>query len=94
MENKYFECVKCGLCCKTASVAVLTLIGLPVHGSGAGCGNLKDDNSCGIYESRPAICRVDKVHSMAYGSVSWDDFKKMSNKACIELQTKYGWKGN
>ena len=37
--------------------------GLPDRGDGA-CANLNENNQCSIYETRPDICRVDKVYEM------------------------------
>ena len=51
-----FQCSKCGACCKRAGLVGL----MPDRGDGA-CFYLQEDNTCGIYETRPEICRVDAM---------------------------------
>jgi len=48
-----FLCSQCGACCREAANLGL----MPDRGDGA-CIHLQQDNSCGIYETRPEICRV------------------------------------
>lgn len=50
-----WECKQCGTCCKMAGL----LIKEWDRGDG-GCKNLKEDNTCLIYNIRPEICRVKK----------------------------------
>jgi Fe-S-cluster containining protein len=45
------ECTKCGACCIAPDIAALDK---PV---GMRCPHLQDDNLCGVYETRPQICR-------------------------------------
>lgn len=45
------ECLKCGTCCTAPDISSL---GKPV---GERCKHLGEDNRCGIYATRPAICR-------------------------------------
>lgn len=45
------ECTMCGACCVAPDISAIgKKIGQP-------CPNLMPDNSCGVYENRPQICR-------------------------------------
>lgn len=46
------ECARCGTCCVAPDIAALDK---PL---GVRCPHLGEDRLCGIYESRPAICRA------------------------------------
>jgi uncharacterized protein len=46
------ECLRCGACCVGPDIAALDKpLGVP-------CRHLLQDNTCGLYEQRPAICRA------------------------------------
>ena len=45
-----WECIQCGMCCKRYD---------PETDSIMSCQYLQEDNSCGIYETRPIACRMD-----------------------------------
>ncbi|HZI09251.1 MAG TPA: YkgJ family cysteine cluster protein [Myxococcus sp.] len=45
------ECTRCGACCVAPDIAALDK---PL---GMRCPHLQEDNLCGVYEQRPAICR-------------------------------------
>lgn len=46
-----YQCVACGACCTAPDISTLKKpLGVP-------CSHLGPDNLCGIYESRPAVCR-------------------------------------
>jgi len=47
----FVECLKCGTCCTAPDISTL---GKPL---GARCPHLGGDGLCGIYATRPAICR-------------------------------------
>ena len=58
-----FKCNGCGACCRrvgTMPKEVLAINNLSVRADGS-CTNLKSDNSCSIYETRPTICRVSEM---------------------------------
>ena len=62
------------------------MFGLPRAERG-GCGHLRADNSCAIYENRPSICDVRKTWSDVYsGRMTWEEYKVLSEAACLELQ--------
>jgi len=63
------ECrTNCGACCIAPSISS-PIPGMP-DGKPAGvrCIHLKDDYSCGIYESRPKVCRDFKAEELVCGS--------------------------
>lgn len=91
---KEFPCTKCGACCKLVPDAVLDIFSLPKSPTG-GCGYLKQDNSCSIYDNRPDICNVTKMWKKYHSSkMSWDEYIKVSLEACATLQTKLYEKEN
>jgi|10_taG_2_1085330.scaffolds.fasta_scaffold02032_2 hypothetical protein len=76
-DNPIFPCNQCGACCRAAN---------PFTGRGR-CPELGEDNLCKIYETRPDICRVEKVW-MKYG-LSWEEYEKMALEACALLDTMF-----
>lgn len=81
METK-FNCSKCGACCKLIPDPVLKIYGLPRSKNG-GCGHLLADNSCSIYDARPDVCNVKIMWDKNYSkTVTWDDYKKISEELC------------
>lgn len=80
-----FPCTKCGACCR--------LIGnLPEmkdfnRGDGV-CKNLTKDNLCKIYDSRPDICRMDKMQPPVMTNQEWH---RRNAIACNKLHLRvYG----
>ena len=60
MSTNKFPCVGCGACCRKLHLLneeQLKDAGLEAREDGS-CVNLKEDNSCSIYEDRPDICIV------------------------------------
>jgi Fe-S-cluster containining protein len=57
-----FPCTACGACCRRLNLVpapMLRAAGLN-HVAGR-CEHLTADNLCGIYETRPDLCRVDTM---------------------------------
>ena len=54
-----FLCSNCGACCRAAGKMNGAKYGLPIKEDGS-CANLIG-NLCSIYDTRPDICRVDKM---------------------------------
>ena len=52
MSLDAFPCTKCGACCRRAPQT-----GWVPAAENGHCLHLQDDNTCGIYETRPQICR-------------------------------------
>lgn len=57
MEGSGFPCSSCGICCRKLPEW------FPYQEDGV-CRFLEDDNSCGIYDERPIVCRVDAMASV------------------------------
>lgn len=54
----------------------------PKRADGA-CLHLTADNRCAIYETRPAICRVDALRPANVPVVTWHS---LNEEACADLQ--------
>lgn len=83
-----FPCTGCGICCQNIS----TVKELKEFDLGNGVCKFFDikTNSCTIYESRPDICKVDKMFDIKYSNeFSKKEFYKLNAKVCNELQKKY-----
>lgn len=74
-----FLCSGCGACCRAAGKMNGASYGLPIKEDGS-CAHLVG-NSCSIYNSRPDICRVDKMAHKNPIETSKDYFIR-STKAC------------
>ena len=79
-----FLCSSCGACC----MAVGGHFGLPDRGDGA-CANLTKDNQCSIYETRPDICRVNKVYKWVKKDITKKQFYIENTKMCHQLIDKF-----
>ena len=83
-----FPCSGCGLCCQNISnVDELKEFDL---GNGV-CKYFNFlDNSCDIYETRPDICKVDKMFDIKYNQYfSKEEFYIENAKICNSMQDKY-----
>lgn len=80
-----FPCDNCGACCKSIRLSELTK--WLDRGDGI-CKHFDEDNSnCSIYENRPEICNVKKMHMKYYqNSFSWAEFIVLNQRACSELK--------
>lgn len=69
-----FPCTGCGACCRRINKAVASIgsdasdpmseFYFPYKWDQTGrCEKLLPDNSCSVYEDRPLICNIDKLHS-------------------------------
>lgn len=80
-----FPCSGCGLCCRNVDKAEET------RGFDRGDGTCRHfidlTRTCGIYDDRPDICRVDRQFAQRYASsMSWYDFVALNVRACEMLQ--------
>jgi Fe-S-cluster containining protein len=74
-----FLCSSCGACCRRAGKLGL----MPQREDGA-CIYLTKDNKCSIYETRPDVCRVNKMaeknrHLLGLTTI---EYYKMNNEIC------------
>ena len=85
-ETKSFGCWKCGACCKIAGLT--PQLAHWNRGDGA-CIHLQADNSCGIYETRPDVCRVNKMWEREFSdAVTWDKYIELTERACRVLDAQ------
>lgn len=83
-----FPCSKCGICCQN----ITGIEELESYDMGNGTCKYFDISSdmCTIYDTRPNICRIDKMFDLKYKkSFSKLEFYNLNAKACNELQEKF-----
>jgi len=83
-----FPCSSCGLCCQNISqIKELKEFDL---GNGV-CKYFDIDTKlCQIYETRPDICRVDKMFDIKYYQYFMkNEFYTLNANACNSMQEKY-----
>jgi len=79
-----YPCTNCGLCCQNIA-KIDELVALD-DGSGS-CKHYVPKQGCNIYETRPAICRVDEGYLLyAKDKLSRDDYYQANATVCNELQ--------
>ncbi len=85
-----FPCSGCGLCCRNISkVQELKDFDL---GNGVCKYFNYENNFCLIYETRPDICRVDKMFELQYHKdYTKLEFYKLNADVCNFLQNSYGF---
>lgn len=84
-----FPCSQCGLCCQRVALAEQTRF----LDRGDGIFRHYDEGSrqCMIYETRPDICRVDKMYDKVYASqYTWKGFVILNMRACHAMQAQAG----
>lgn len=93
--RKSFPCTQCGICCQRVHLASETRY--LDRGDGV-CKHYDAEHKiCGIYESRPDICRVDTQYDLHYASqCTWNRFVELNLAVCVSLQkqaadTPVGW---
>ncbi len=83
-----FPCSCCGLCCQNIS----TVDELSKFDTGDGVCKYFDfpSSSCKIYETRPDICRIEKMYEKKYNKIfTKKDFYIENAEICNRLQEKY-----
>jgi Fe-S-cluster containining protein len=78
---RQFPCDGCGLCCR----AVGHIHMLP--STNGVCDHLKDGR-CGIYATRPIICRVGAMFTLAGGNYTWEQWIDVNTQACNTLKSR------
>jgi Fe-S-cluster containining protein len=91
-----FPCHGCGMCCRQMSAVLAVCSALPtgtvlgdaaaafpyaVDEAGA-CSQLQDDNTCGVYDSRPDLCSVDRMFELLHPAMSRADWYAVNAAAC------------
>lgn len=105
-----FKCTSCGACCALVGLAVnsarervlrgdqspltLEVARFPFKIEGLRCENLNPDNSCRIYDTRPDICRVDRMFDLHYSKqMSKKEYYGATEQQCRTLESLLKSKG-
>lgn len=86
-----FLCSGCGACCVWAG----RLKDMPQNPQTGACIHLTSDMKCSIYDTRPDICRIDKMYEINSGSIdgiemSRKEFYKLNTMACHRMIDEEG----
>ena len=87
MSEKFFDCDKCGLCCKNIRKSFLD-VNLD-RGDGV-CKNFDDlTKLCKIYYERPIFCNVDAYYEKFLKNfMSRENFHEINRAACQKLKAE------
>jgi len=79
-----FPCTGCGACCRRVGLVAETRY--LDRGDGA-CRHYDDSRkSCGIYEHRPLVCRVEPYFDAHFAQrYDWDEFVALNLAVCAQL---------
>lgn len=78
-----FECDKCGCCCRHLDRSEL----YKELDRGDGICKYLEGNICSIYETRPALCRVDLSYEMYFRPyMDKQQYYKLNTEACKKLK--------
>lgn len=81
-----FPCTKCGACCRRAG----SMPGFPEPVDENGhCVHLQEDNTCGIYEDRPKMCRIDFV-ARFFPGMTEEEYYEATRRECNKMQRADG----
>lgn len=83
-----FPCTRCGLCCQHLKLS--PLYAALDRGDGVCQHYDKDARACSIYDSRPALCRIDESYPFFAAQMSHDDYHRANLQACQELINRFG----
>lgn len=82
-----FPCTGCGQCCKQI-YGVLIEDGFALEDGS--CKHLQPDNSCGIYETRPDVCRMSELKAQRSPELTDEEFHQQRANTCNRLQEYEG----
>ncbi len=78
-----FVCDKCGECCRHLDLSPL----YRALDRGDGVCKFLEGDLCGIYESRPLLCRVDESFDAFYrGIMSREEYDRLNGEACSKMK--------
>lgn len=79
-----FPCTKCGLCCQNVHLNILYRE--LDRGDGV-CKNLTNLMTCGIYDNRPMMCRIDEAYdTIFFEHLTRQAYYKLNAECCYHLQ--------
>lgn len=80
-----FPCDQCGCCCRNLALS-------PLYAEldrGDGVCKYLNGNLCGIYETRPLLCRVDESYEAFFKEVmSLEEYYQLNLDACQKLKKR------
>ena len=89
-----FACSSCGACCKRIGAVKEKFkeLNFPYQVNEEGvCEMLGEDNKCKVYESRPDVCRTDKVYENFFEEqMTKLEYYKENAKGCNEFMQEDG----
>ena len=97
-----YPCTKCGACCRRIDKSIehvkrlqkinerfKAISDFPYTFDKTGrCENLQDDNTCKVYDHRPAICKLDVWFT--FFDMPLEEFYAMNIEACNEAMKEDG----
>lgn len=79
-----FKCDQCGVCCRNVGKS-------PIYkdlDDGTGKCRYLDGNLCGIYETRPLLCRVDESYETFFkDQMTLEEYYRLNYEACNKLKS-------
>lgn len=86
-----YPCTQCGLCCRLVSHSARTA--QLDRGDGVCIHFVESTDLCGIYDQRPAVCRVDEAYVDYAETMSLVEFYAANAEICNALQKSFGVAG-
>lgn len=78
-----FRCNQCGECCRNLDKSPLYAA---LHDGDGVCRYL-EGNLCGIYDTRPLLCRIDESYEVLMkGILSYEEYLKLNYMYCEKLK--------
>ena len=84
MQNRKFNCDKCGLCCQNLHRS--ELYNDLNDGNGVCIYYDKDTHLCKIYDKRPDKCNVKKYYSNVKKQYTYDEYLELNYESCKRLK--------
>ena len=86
MSLPRFKCDCCGLCCRL--IGNIPQLKHFDRGDGT-CRHLTEENLCDIYETRPDVCRVDRMYSHFKDHMAEADYVRAVEAACKVMKNNF-----
>ncbi|WP_336175145.1 YkgJ family cysteine cluster protein [Acinetobacter ursingii] len=84
LDAQVFPCYQCGACCRHVNLSELT--SYLDRGDGICRHHNQETHLCTIYDTRPEICRVDKLYEQHFkNQISWQEFVEVNLIVCEQL---------
>ena len=86
MTTTGFQCDRCGLCCRL--IGGIPQLSAFNRGDGVCC-HLTDGNLCGIYDSRPEICSVEKMYTYFSAHMGRSEYLDLMTRSCALIKEQF-----